>query len=174
MEEIQPSQRSVYRHPAPSKTEPDGTTGQQQQDAGEAATADQEGETETEWKPTRRFLLAFISLQLVISAVCLEVTALPAALPIMSADLGATALQAFWAGTSYMLASTVVQPPVASMSHILGRRIVSLLSFGGRTLPRHSTILADNPTPDAFCVLTAYDAFARCCISVLLGSEAAR
>lgn len=140
MEETEPSpaQRPVHNHPAPIKTEPDSTTagigssaGQRQSSDGTAATGQEGGEAEVEWKPTRRFLLAFISLQLVISAVCIEVTALPTALPIMSAELGATALQAFWAGTSYMLASTVVQPPVASMSHILGRRIVSL-AFSGR------------------------------------------
>ncbi|KAK8069610.1 hypothetical protein PG994_006226 [Apiospora phragmitis] len=133
MGEIQPAsaQRAVnhHHHFVWSKTEPGSTTGtgssttREKQHAGGAMTG-QEGETEVvDWKPTRRFLLAFISLQLVVSAVCLEVTALPTALPIMSAQLGATALQAFWAGTSYMPASTVVQPPVASMSHILGRRI---------------------------------------------------
>ncbi|KAK8014768.1 hypothetical protein PG990_008064 [Apiospora arundinis] len=107
---------------------------QRQKHAGEAEAV---AESEEEWKPTRRFLLAFISLQLVVAGVCLEVTALPTALPIMSAELGATALQAFWAGTSYMLASTVVQPPVASMSHILGRKIMLYLSaagFGGGSL----------------------------------------
>ncbi|KAK8120205.1 Major Facilitator Superfamily protein [Apiospora kogelbergensis] len=144
MEEIQPvpAHREVYRHHlAPSKTKPKGnapgtetpTTGPQHGD-GEAAVDQEDGES---WKPTRRFLLAFVSLQLVISAVCLEVTALPTALPVMSNELGATALQAFWAGTSYMLASTVVQPPVASMSHILGRRIMLYLSaagFGGGSL----------------------------------------
>ncbi|KAK6851043.1 hypothetical protein PG987_000677 [Apiospora arundinis] len=109
---------------------------QRQQHAGEAK-VEAVAEGEEEWKPTRRFLLAFISLQLVVAGVCLEVTALPTALPIMSAELGATALQAFWAGTSYMLASTVVQPPVASMSHILGRKIMLYLSaagFGGGSL----------------------------------------
>ncbi|KAK8018088.1 Major Facilitator Superfamily protein [Apiospora marii] len=146
MEAIQssPAQRAVSCHPAPNKNEPgSSTTGigsatGQHRDVGEkAAEAGPESNTDVQWKPTRRFLLAFISLQLVISAVCLEVTALPTALPIMSAELGATALQAFWAGTSYMLASTVVQPPVASMSHILGRRVMLYLSaagFGGGSL----------------------------------------
>jgi MFS family permease len=77
-----------------------------------------------EWKPTRRFLLAMMSLLTIVSAVAIDSTSLPAALPIMSADLGGTALQAFWAGTSFLLASTVIQPTVASMSHILGRKMV--------------------------------------------------
>lgn len=76
------------------------------------------------WKPTKRFLLAFMSLQIIISAVAIESTSLPAALPIMSADLGGTALQAFWTGTGFLLASNVIQPTIASMSHILGRKMV--------------------------------------------------
>lgn len=86
------------------------------------------GGSENGWKPTKRFLLAFMSLLTIVSAVAIESTSLPAALPIMSADLGGTALQAFWAGTSFLLASTVIQPTVASMSHILGRKMVSFLS----------------------------------------------
>lgn len=79
------------------------------------------------WRPTKRFLLAFLSLQVIISAVAIESTSLPAALPIMSADLGGTALQAFWAGTGFLLASNVIQPTVASMSHILGRKMVTMI-----------------------------------------------
>lgn len=77
------------------------------------------------WKPTKRFLLAFMSLLTIVSAVAIEATSLPTALPIMSAELGGTALQAFWSGTSFLLASTVIQPTIASMSHIVGRRMVS-------------------------------------------------
>ncbi|KAI2783860.1 putative MFS transporter [Daldinia loculata] len=83
------------------------------------------------WKPTKRFLLAFMSLLTIVSAVAIESTSLPTALPIMSAELGGTALQAFWSGTSFLLASTVIQPTVASMSHILGRRIMLYVSSGG-------------------------------------------
>ncbi|KAI1806496.1 putative MFS transporter [Daldinia bambusicola] len=83
------------------------------------------------WKPTKRFLLAFMSLLTIVSAVAIESTSLPTALPIMSAELGGTALQAFWSGTSFLLASTVIQPTVASMSHILGRRIMLYVSSAG-------------------------------------------
>ncbi|PNP82993.1 hypothetical protein FNYG_03315 [Fusarium nygamai] len=44
-------------------------------------------------------------------------------------DIGATAIEAFWCGTSFLLASTVVQPPVASLSHIFGRRSALLASL---------------------------------------------
>ncbi|XXH01364.1 hypothetical protein Hte_007723 [Hypoxylon texense] len=89
------------------------------------------------WKPTKRFILAFGSLLTIVSAVAIESTSLPTALPIMSADLGGTALQAFWSGTGFLLASTVIQPTVASMSHILGRRVmlyVSSAAFTGGSL----------------------------------------
>ncbi|KAI6086018.1 putative MFS transporter [Hypoxylon rubiginosum] len=85
------------------------------------------------WKPTKRFILAFGSLLTIVSAVAIESTSLPTALPIMSADLGGTALQAFWSGTGFLLASTVIQPTVASMSHILGRRIMLYVSSAGFT-----------------------------------------
>ncbi|KAI8964625.1 putative MFS transporter [Daldinia sp. FL1419] len=83
------------------------------------------------WRPTKRFLLAFMSLLTIVSAVAIESTSLPTALPIMSAELGGTALQAFWSGTSFLLASTVIQPTVASMSHILGRKIMLYVSSAG-------------------------------------------
>ncbi|KAI1387590.1 major facilitator superfamily transporter [Hypoxylon trugodes] len=83
------------------------------------------------WRPTKRFLLAFMSLLTIVAAIAIESTSLPTALPIMSADLGGTALQAFWSGTSFLLASTVIQPTVASMSHILGRRMMLYFSSAG-------------------------------------------
>ncbi|KAI1504614.1 major facilitator superfamily transporter [Biscogniauxia marginata] len=90
-----------------------------------------------DWKPSKRFLLAFASLQVLVAAVAVESTSLAPTLPIMSAELGGTALQAFWAGTGYLLASTLIQPSVASMSHILGRRIMLYMSgaaFAGGSL----------------------------------------
>ncbi|KAI1463988.1 putative MFS transporter [Daldinia caldariorum] len=102
--------------------------------SGVAETADDDpsiGPGNDGWKPTKRFLLAFMSLLTIVSAVAIESTSLPTALPIMSAELGGTALQAFWSGTSFLLASTVIQPTVASMSHILGRRIMLYVSSAG-------------------------------------------
>ncbi|KAL9616549.1 MAG: hypothetical protein Q9160_008591 [Pyrenula sp. 1 TL-2023] len=40
----------------------------------------------------------------------------------MAEKLDGTAIEAFWAGTSFLLASTVFQPPWASISHIFGRK----------------------------------------------------
>lgn len=46
----------------------------------------------------------------------------------MAQLLHGTAIQAFWAGTSYLLASTVLQPIIGSFSHIFGRKPLVLIS----------------------------------------------
>ncbi|KAF4339242.1 multidrug transporter [Fusarium beomiforme] len=100
-----------------------------------------------------RFYGAFGTLCLVTFIIALDSTIICVALPVspgpeiitltfantkdpktIAEDIGATAIEAFWCGTSFLLASTVVQPPVASISHIFGRRpalLVSLTIFAG-------------------------------------------
>ncbi|KAI1494727.1 major facilitator superfamily transporter [Biscogniauxia mediterranea] len=119
--QISPSSSSVSA-PVPDETRPPPPT------TATNTTGDDGG---GDWKPTKRFLLAFASLQVLIAAVAIESTSLAPTLPIMSAELGGTALQAFWAGTGYLLASTLIQPSVASMSHTLGRRIMLYISGAG-------------------------------------------
>lgn len=54
----------------------------------------------------------------------------------MAKELNGTAIQAFWAGTSFLLTSTVFQPTFASFSHIFGRKpvlISALLIFTAGT-----------------------------------------
>lgn len=74
------------------------------------------------FKPTREFFLAFIALCTVALAIAFDATSLSVALPTISSAIGGTALQAFWSGTSFLLASTVLQPTVASLSNIFGRK----------------------------------------------------
>ncbi|KAK2747461.1 MFS multidrug transporter [Colletotrichum kahawae] len=84
------------------------------------------------FKPSREFLLAFGALCTVALAVAFDATTVSVALPTMSAELGGTALEAFWSGTSFLLASTVLQPTVAGLSSIFGRKplvYVSALFF---------------------------------------------
>ena len=47
---------------------------------------------------------------------------------IISQALGGTGLEAFWAGTGFLLCSSVFQPPLGSLSNIFGRRIVLMFS----------------------------------------------
>ncbi|KAI1255411.1 hypothetical protein MGN70_003477 [Eutypa lata] len=114
--------------------------------AADAPPAPEMNDAGAAWKPTKRFLLAFMSLQVIVAAVAIESTSLPAALPVLSSELGGTALEAFWAGTSYLLASTVIQPTVASMSHILGRRIMLYVCAAGFAGGSLITALARNFT----------------------------
>jgi hypothetical protein len=76
------------------------------------------------FKPSRDFLLAFGALCTVMLAVAVDATSLSVALPTVSLELGGTALEAFWSGTSFLLASTVLQPSIAGLSHIFGRKYV--------------------------------------------------
>lgn len=47
----------------------------------------------------------------------------------ISTALNGTAVEAFWAGTSFLLTSTVFQPSWASFSHIIGRKPVLLAAL---------------------------------------------
>ena len=81
------------------------------------------------FKPTLSFMLAYASLMMLCLAVALDATTLSVALPTMSTDLSGTALLAFWSGTGFLLASSVFQPVVASLSSIFGRSYVSSIRF---------------------------------------------
>jgi MFS family permease len=47
----------------------------------------------------------------------------------ISLDINASAIEAFWCGTGFLLASTVFQPTFASFSHIFGRQPIFLLAL---------------------------------------------
>ncbi|CAK7235468.1 hypothetical protein SCUCBS95973_009280 [Sporothrix curviconia] len=79
------------------------------------------------FKASRSFYLAFSALLVLTVAVALDATTLSVALPTISAALGGSALEAFWSGTSFLLASTVLQPSVAALSSIFGRKYMIYL-----------------------------------------------
>lgn len=87
------------------------------------------------WRPSRDFLLAFSSLSALTLAVAFDATTLSVALPTISDALHGTALEAFWSGTSFLLSSTVLQPSIASLSNIFGRKYVSLTPSGRLPFP---------------------------------------
>ena len=82
----------------------------------------EERDIRADFKPGARFYWAFGSLMLLALMTALDGTSISVALPIMTRLLKGTAIQAFWTGTSFLLASAVIQPLVASLSHIFGRR----------------------------------------------------
>lgn len=109
-----------------------------------------------DWKISRDELLIIVSLSIINMVVALDssiiVTALRVSIGIgrfstragcestdtewqtITVDIRADTTQGFWIGTSYLLASTVVMPPVASVSAIFGRPLCLLLSLCAFTL----------------------------------------
>ena len=64
--------------------------------------------------------------------VALDLVVIASALPAIAVDLNATSNQAYWCGTGYVLAQTVVQPLFGTFSEIFGRKLLiqfSLLVF---------------------------------------------
>jgi predicted MFS family arabinose efflux permease len=85
------------------------------------------------FNPGWRFMIAFSSLSIITLMAALDATSLSVALPIMARLLHGSALEAFWAGTSFLLTSTVFQPVLGNFSTIFGRKPViffSLAMFG--------------------------------------------
>ena len=64
-----------------------------------------------DFKPTTRFYLAFLALAVLTLMVALDGTSISVALPIIARTLHGTAIEAFWAGTSFLLTSTVYGKP---------------------------------------------------------------
>lgn len=48
---------------------------------------------------------------------------------IMARALKGTAIEAFWAGTSFLLCSTIFQPSFAELSHIFGRKLLAMVAL---------------------------------------------
>ena len=80
-----------------------------------------------------RFYAAFIALAFVTLVAALDTTSLSVAIPTITSAIGGTAIEAFWSGTSFLLTCTVVEPLFASLSHIFGRKPVSLISVSKNT-----------------------------------------
>ena len=85
-------------------------------------------ESQPVFQPSRSFLLAFISILIITLAAALDATSLSIALPIFTDKLHGTAIEAFWAGTSFLLTSAVFQPVIAGLSHVFGRKDLIILS----------------------------------------------
>lgn len=102
-------------------------------DARENADALEKGiEREEQWKPVKKEWLVMITLAISSLTVALDATILVPVLPTLAVSLDGTANEAFWAGTSYLLTSAVVQPFIAALSDIFGRRellVPSLILF---------------------------------------------
>ncbi|OQE31348.1 hypothetical protein PENSTE_c001G07313 [Penicillium steckii] len=76
-------------------------------------------------------LLAMASLSLMAA---LDGTSISVALPTMSHELGGTAIEAFWTGTSFTLCSAVFQPVFSSLSDLFGRKPLVLVAIAWFTI----------------------------------------
>ncbi|KFZ23642.1 hypothetical protein V502_01878 [Pseudogymnoascus sp. VKM F-4520 (FW-2644)] len=81
------------------------------------------------WKPGKGEWLIITCLSIITLIVAIDATILVPVLPIIAASLNGTATDAFWAGSSYLLACAVVQPFVVKLSDIFGRQILLLSSI---------------------------------------------
>ncbi|KAF1912620.1 major facilitator superfamily domain-containing protein [Ampelomyces quisqualis] len=81
------------------------------------------------FEPGWRFIAAFVSLCVITLMAALDATSISVALPVMAKALGGSAIEAFWAGTSFLLTSTVFQPVLGSFSHIFGRKSLIYISL---------------------------------------------
>ncbi|THW33394.1 putative MFS transporter [Aureobasidium pullulans] len=76
------------------------------------------------FRPDTRFRLAWISLLIVVLMAALDATSLSVALAKIARVLSGTAIESFWAGTSFLLTSTVFQPVYGSVSGLFGRKLL--------------------------------------------------
>jgi MFS family permease len=84
------------------------------------------------WKPTKNEWLIMISLAFISLMVALDASILVTVLPEIARKLNGSSVEAFWAGTSYLLTSAIFQPVIASISQTFGRQqllVISLLFF---------------------------------------------
>lgn len=82
------------------------------------------------FKPSRGFILAFASICVVTLASAIDATSLSIALPIVTVALKGGAIDAFWSGTSFLIASAVAMPVAGGLSHVFGRKQVSVELIG--------------------------------------------
>ncbi|KAF4556625.1 Efflux pump-like protein 3 [Elsinoe fawcettii] len=81
------------------------------------------------FNPGTRFYLAWSSLMIIVLMAALDATSLSVALSKIAQELRGSAIEAFWAGTSFLLTGTVFQPVVGSLSGIFGRKPLLQLSL---------------------------------------------
>ncbi|THC90428.1 hypothetical protein EYZ11_010105 [Aspergillus tanneri] len=85
--------------------------------------------------PGIRFWLAFWAIAFTNLAASFDATTLSVALPeislhwIIAADLGGSTTEAFWAGTSYLLASTILMLIWVTLSDAFGRRPIMFIAL---------------------------------------------
>ncbi|KAG5291956.1 MFS multidrug transporter [Histoplasma ohiense] len=96
------------------------------------------------WTPQRRERLIVFSIFLLYLMIALDSTIIVPVLPTIASDLNGTAVEAVWAGTSFLLTYAIFQPFIAAVSDIFGRREVMLASVSLFTAGSLIACLAQN------------------------------
>ncbi|KAI1175260.1 major facilitator superfamily transporter [Nemania sp. FL0916] len=92
---------------------------------------------EEEWKPSNHEKAVIYTLAITSLIVALDATIVITPLSTIIQDLGGTATQAFWIGTSYLLVNAVTMPVICAVSDVFGRPIClifSLIAFAAGTV----------------------------------------
>ncbi|KAI1260528.1 major facilitator superfamily transporter [Xylariaceae sp. FL1019] len=76
-----------------------------------------------EWQPSKHEKAIFYTLSLLNLVVALDATVIVTSLNAIVEDIGGTTTEAFWIGTSYLLANAVSMPLYCSISDVIGRSI---------------------------------------------------
>ncbi|KAI1326474.1 major facilitator superfamily transporter [Xylariaceae sp. FL0255] len=81
-----------------------------------------------EWQPSKHEKSIFYMLSLLNLVVALDATVIVTALSAIVQEIGGTTIEAFWIGTSYLLANAVTMPLYCSVSDVVGRPICLIVS----------------------------------------------
>ncbi|KAK2806534.1 hypothetical protein FQN50_005817 [Emmonsiellopsis sp. PD_5] len=100
----------------------------------EAMEAREERNQQPEWKPQRQEWLIILCIFMLYLMIALDSTIIVPVLPTIASDLKGTAIETFWAGTSFLLTYAIFQPFIAVISDVFGRREVLLASVSFFTL----------------------------------------
>ncbi|EME85767.1 uncharacterized protein MYCFIDRAFT_186251 [Pseudocercospora fijiensis CIRAD86] len=90
----------------------------------EAARPNAKSDISPGWKPSKQIKLIVLGQICVLFAISLDMTILTATLPTVAQALHADSVETFWIAASYLLANAVVQPLMAALADIFGRRSV--------------------------------------------------
>ncbi|KAI0126722.1 putative MFS transporter [Xylariales sp. AK1849] len=94
---------------------------------GEMEPHDSHQDSIAEFKPDTKLKLAFLALMVLTFMVAINDSALAVALPVVAKDLNGTTLEAFWAGTGFLLTEAIFLAPLGTLSHTFGR--LAVLNF---------------------------------------------
>ncbi|KAI0013767.1 major facilitator superfamily transporter [Xylariaceae sp. FL0662B] len=82
-----------------------------------------------DWKPSNHEKAIIYTLAIISLLVALDASIIVTSLNAIITDLGGTAIQAFWIGTSYLLVNAVTMPIICAVSDVFGRPICLIFAL---------------------------------------------